>query len=123
MEKRTDYLSRIQKITDGLIVLPTLSDKSTYMTISGFNGKYRLPGFDYTQDVTETSSQVELNAFGKLPFFNRINGDLIFDAKDKYDNYAQNEVIDQFIEYYEAEHRNVLKTLDELGYGEDKSKA
>ena len=123
MEKRTDYLSRIQKITDGLIVLPTLSDKSTYMTISGFNGKYRLPGFDYTQDVTETSSQVELNAFGKLPFFNRINGDLIFDAKDKYNNYAQNEVIDQFIEYYEAEHRNVLKTLDELGYGEDKSKA
>lgn len=123
MEKRTDYLSRIQKITDGLIVLPTLSDKSTYMTISGFNGKYRLPGFDYTQDITETSSQVELNAFGKLPFFNRINGDLIFDAKDKYDNYAQNEVIDQFIEYYEAEHRNVLKTLDELGYGEDKSKA
>ena len=123
MEKRSDYLSRIQKITDGLIVLPTLSDKSTYMTISGFNGKYRLPGFDYTQNVTETSSQIELNAFGKLPFFNRLNGDLIFDAKDKYNDYTQNEVIDQFIEYYEAEHRNVLKTLDELGYGEDKSKA
>jgi hypothetical protein len=31
-------------------------------------------------------------------------------------------VIDQFIEYYEAEHRNVLKTLNELGFGPDKSK-
>nr|DAE42039.1 MAG TPA: hypothetical protein [Bacteriophage sp.] len=47
MEKREDYLSRIQKITDGLIVLPTLSDKSTYMTIKGFDKEYRLPGFNY----------------------------------------------------------------------------
>jgi hypothetical protein len=47
MEKRTDYLSRIQKITDGLIIFPTLSDKSTYMTIKGFDKQYRLPGFNY----------------------------------------------------------------------------
>lgn len=122
MEKREDYLSRIQKITDGLIVLPTLSDKSTYMTIKGFDKEYRLPGFNYDQNITETSSAADLNNFGKLPFINKNNGTLIFGASDKYNSYSQNEVIDQFIEYYEAEHRNVLKTLNELGFGSDDSK-
>lgn len=122
MGKREDYLSRIQKITDGFIIFPTLSDKSTYMAIRGFDKQYRLPGFNYDQNITENSSVVDLNKFGKLPFINKNNGTLIFDAADKYNNYSQNEVIDQFIEYYEAEHRNVLKTLNELGFGPDNSK-
>lgn len=113
MAKREDYLSRMQKLTDGLIIFPTLSDKSTYMSIKGFE----LPGFDYTQNVTSQSTAIQLASFGTLPFFNKNNGDMIFNIADKYDNYQQNEVLDQFIEYYEAEHRNVLKTLKELGYG------
>lgn len=113
MQKREDYLSRIQKLTDGFIIFHTLSDKSTYMSIRGF----KLPGLDYSVVISNTSTKDTLSRFGQLPYFAKTNGVLMFSQQDKIDNYQYNEVLDQFIEYFEAEHRNVLKTLKELGYG------
>lgn len=113
MQKREDYLSRIQKLTDGLIIFHTLSDKSTYMSIRGF----KLPGFDYSVGISNASTKGVLNRFGQLPYFFKTNGALAFSQQDKMNDYQHNEVLDQFIEYFEAEHRNVLKTLKELGYG------
>lgn len=113
MGKREDQISRMQKLSDGLIVMPTLSDKSTYMSVRGF----KLPGFNYQIKVSNQMTDDEIASFGKLPMFNRTTGQMFFNIEDLSKGYQQNNVLDQFIEYYECERRNVEKTIRELGYG------
>lgn len=113
MGKREDQISRMQKLSDGLIIMPTLSDKSTYMSVRGF----KLPGFDYNIKVSSQMTDDQIAAFGKLPMFNRTTGQIFFNIEDLNKGYQQNDVLDQFIEYFECECRNVEKTIRELGYG------
>ncbi len=113
MGKREDQISRMQKLSDGLIIMPTLSDKSTYMSVRGF----KLPGFDYNIKVSSQMTDDQIAAFGKLPMFNHFTGQIFFNLDDLSKGYQQNDVLDQFIEYFECERRNVEKTIRELGYG------
>ena len=113
MGKREDQISRMQKLSDGLIIMPTLSDKSTYMSVRGF----KLPGFDYQIKVSSQMTDDQIAAFGKLPMFNHFTGQIFFNLDDLSKGYQQNDVLDQFIEYFECERRNVEKTIRELGYG------
>lgn len=113
MGKREDQISRMQKLSDGLIIMPTLSDKSTYMSVRGF----KLPGFDYQIKVSSQMTDDQISAFGKLPMFNHFTGQIFFNLEDLSKGYQQNDVLDQFIEYFECERRNVEKTIRELGYG------
>ena len=113
MGKREDQISRMQKLSDGLIIMPTLSDKSTYMSVRGF----KLPGFDYNIKVSSQMTDDQISAFGKLPMFNHFTGQIFFNLDDLSKGYQQNDVLDQFIEYFECERRNVEKTIRELGYG------
>lgn len=113
MGKREDQISRMQKLSDGLIIMPTLSDKSTYMSVRGF----KLPGFDYQIKVSSQMTDDQIAAFGKLPMFNHFTGQIFFNLEDLSKGYQQNDVLDQFIEYFECERRNVEKTIRELGYG------
>lgn len=101
---RADYLTRIKALSDGYIIMPTLSDKSTYMMIKGF----QLPGiFDNNGNIV-----------GRLILFNGVGKCFIkWSDTDTVTTSAGTSVIDQFMEYFEAEHRNVLKTLSDLGYG------
>lgn len=101
---REDYLSKVEMLAEGDIISPTLSDKSTYMSISGF----KLPGFDWATEQ-----------IGIIPYFNKSTGELSFSIEDGVDGYQSNAVLDQFIEYYERELANVRKTINDLGlYGE-----
>lgn len=101
---REDYLTRIEALSDGYIIMPTLSDKSTYMMIKGF----QVPGiFDSNGNIV-----------GKPILFNGVGKCFIkWSDADTLTTSVGTEVIDQFMEYFEAEHRNVLKTLSDLGYG------
>lgn len=106
MAKREDYLSRMTKLSEGYLIMPTLSDKSTYMCINGF----KLPGFDYH---ASNKSQ-----FGRLPLFSSIYGHMGFSMHDLNNRSAHEDagnVINQFIQYFLLEFNNVEKTLGELG--------
>ena len=99
-----DYISKMTMLQQGLIISPTLSDKSTYMVLGGF----QLPGLNWdSQDI------------GILPLFNRHTGDIIFQNSDSSSGYSANPILDQFLEYFECEFENVKKTINDLGlYGE-----
>ena len=99
-----DYISKMTMLQQGLIISPTLSDKSTYMVLGGF----QLPGLNWdSQDI------------GILPLFNRRTGDIIFQNSDSSEGYSANPILDQFLEYFECEFENVKKTINDLGlYGE-----
>lgn len=99
-----DYISKMTMLQQGLIISPTLSDKSTYMVLGGF----QLPGLNWdSQDI------------GILPLFNRRTGDIIFQNSDNSEGYSANPILDQFLEYFECEFENVKKTINDLGlYGE-----
>lgn len=101
---REDYLTRIEALSNGYIIMPTLSDKSTYMMIKGF----QVPGiFDNNGNIV-----------GRPILFNGVGKCFIkWSDTDTLTTSVGTEVIDQFMEYFEAEHRNVLKTLSDLGYG------
>ena len=101
---REDYLSKTQMLQQGDIILPTLSDKSTYISIAGF----KLPGFDWA------TSQI-----GAMPYINARTGELAFTTNDSANGYEFNPILDQFIEYFNRELANVQKTINDLGlYGE-----
>jgi len=58
------------------------------------------------------------NIVGKPILFNGVGKCFIkWSDADTLTTSVGTEVIDQFMEYFEAEHRNVLKTLSDLGYG------
>lgn len=116
MAKREDYISRMEKLSRGYIIMPTLSDKSTYMCISGFE----MPGFNY--------SAANLADFGMLPVFSAKFGHMAFDMADTSRRDVLNNagpVINQFMQYFFMEFNNVGKTMRELGIigdGKDKLK-
>lgn len=106
MAKREDYLSRMTKLSEGYLIMPTLSDKSTYMCINGF----KLPGFDYHAS--------DKSQFGRLPLFSSIFGHMGFSMHDLNSRSVHEDagnVINQFIQYFHLELNNVEKTLGELG--------
>ena len=113
---REDFMTKSQMLLQGDIIFPTLSDKSTYFSVSGI----KLPGLNFDNDA---------QYIGDLPIFGSKSGFMLFvhnvieNSNDKInkmeDNpktgYARNQVLDQFIEYFKCENVNVNKTINDLG--------
>lgn len=104
---REDALAKMNLLSDGAIIFPTLSDKSTYMYLTGIP----LPGFDYHNGVN----------FAQLPKFKK-DDRIFYQRADRVNNvagddvsyYYPNSVLDQMIEYALCEFKNVQKTIRTL---------
>ena len=94
-----DYVSKMEYLANSNIIFPTLSDKTTYGTISGI----RLPGINLTDDQTKLSREI-VNIIYK-------NGDR---TKGHYAIFPD-DILDQMVEYVKCERASIVKCMKDIG--------
>ena len=110
ISKREDYVSKATILEQGGIIMPTLSDKKTWLYIDGI----KLPGLDYNNTVDDNGNTT--------PFAAEQLGDqfvISADPMSQLDNILsqREDVVDQFISYAYSEYEAVKKAdrdLDEM---------
>lgn len=110
ISKREDYVAKATILEEGGIIMPTLSDKKTWLYIDGI----KLPGLDYSNTVDDNGNTT--------PFAAEKLGDQFVvsaDPMSQLDNVLsqREDVIDQFISYAYSEYEAVKKAdrdLDEM---------
>lgn len=105
ISKKEDYVSKATILEKGGIIMPTLSDKKTWLYIDGI----KLPGLDYSNTIDNNGNVT--------PFSNL--GDLFVISKDPISQLdemlsADPEVISRFISYAITEYKSVLKADADL---------
>lgn len=110
ISKREDYVSKATILEQGGIIMPTLSDKKTWLYIDGI----KLPGLDYSDTVDDNGNTVPMAA-------EKLGDQFIIsaDPMSQLDNVLsqREDVIDQFISYAYSEYESVKKAdrdLDEM---------
>jgi len=110
ISKREDYVSKATILEQGGIIMPTLSDKKTWLYIDGI----KLPGLDYSDTVDDNGNVVPMAA-------EKLGDQFIVsaDPMSQLDNVLsqREDVIDQFISYAYSEYESVKKAdrdLDEM---------
>ena len=94
---REDFVSKCALLSEGHVIFPTLSDKSTWFFLHSSNPSERLlPGINYN-NITEAM----------LPIFDTVTGEI---------TYYDNKVLDQLIEYAECELKSVEQQLVRQGF-------
>lgn len=105
ISKREDYVSKATILQQGGIIMPTLSDKKTWMYLYGI----KLPGLDYSNTVDDDGNVVPFSTIGDqfvIPA----------DGISQYENMLTQDkaVIDQFISYALSEYASVKKADADL---------
>lgn len=110
ISKREDYVSKATILEQGGIIMPTLSDKKTWLYVDGV----KLPGLDYNNTVDDDGNTT--------PFAAEQLGDqfvISADPMSQLDNVLsqREDVVDQFISYAYSEYEAIKKAdrdLDEM---------
>jgi Ca2+-binding EF-hand superfamily protein len=110
ISKREDYVSKATILEQGGIIMPTLSDKKTWLYVDGV----KLPGLDYNNTVDDNGNTT--------PFAAEQLGDqfvISADPMSQLDNVLsqREDVVDQFISYAYSEYEAIKKAdrdLDEM---------
>ena len=105
ISKREDYVSKARILEEGGIIMPTLSDKKTWLYIDGI----KLPGLDYADAVDKDGNPTPFNNLGDIFVISK-------DPVSQLDNMlsADPEVISRFISYAMTEYKSVLKADADL---------
>ena len=99
--KREDYISKLSILLDGGLVLPTLSDKKTWMYITNV----AIPGLDFSKPFVDNNGNLTYTGLGYLPEV---------DSKGLFINTTNTEVLDQIIEYAITEKKAIEKCMEDL---------
>ena len=110
ISKQEDYVSKATILEQGGIIMPTLSDKKTWVYVDGI----KLPGLDYSGTVDDAGNTVAMAA--------ETLGDQFVISADPMSQLDEvlsqkEDVVDRFISYAISEYQSVKKAdrdLDEM---------
>lgn len=107
ISEREDYVSKATILEKSGIIMPTLSDKKTWMYLDGI----KLPGLDYTGTIDSKGNTIafDINDIGDQFVITK-------DPKSQIENMLsqRQDVIDQFISYAISEYKSILKADADL---------
>lgn len=105
ISKREDYVSKAAILEKGGIIMPTLSDKKTYMYIDGI----QLPGLNYKNTIDENGNALPFSTVGDQFVISA-------DPTSQLENMLSQDpkVIDRFIQYAITEYESVKKADADL---------
>ena len=100
ISKREDYVSKATILEQGGIIMPTLSDKKTWLYVDGI----KLPGLDYSGTMDDNGNTTSIAA-------EKLGDQFVIsaDPMSQLDNVLsqREDVIDQFISYAYSEYESV----------------
>ena len=97
-----DYMAKLSMLQQNYFVFPTLSDKSTYVVMSGL----KLPGMQFSLGNDENGNKL-VSAY---------NYGSMMKAGDQYFVRPSDDVIQQMLEYAETERLGIQQAMEQLGY-------
>ena len=102
ISKREDYVSKATILESGGIIMPTLSDKKTWLYVDGI----KLPGLDYSNTIDDNGNTIPMSV-------EQLGDQFVIspDPISQLDNVLsqKEEVIDQFISYAYSEYEAIKK--------------
>lgn len=104
ISRREDYVSKATILEKGGIIMPTLSDKKTYMYLDGIS----LPGLDYGSP-TSLGSQIVISKDPTSQLYYMLSQD--------------EKVIDRFISYAMSEYMSIKKAIADIDNMSDEERA
>ena len=97
-----DYMAKLSMLQQNYFVFPTLSDKSTYVVMSGL----MLPGMQfYTGNDENGNKTVQVSNYGSM-----------MKVGDEYFIRPSDDLIQQMLEYADTERLGIQQTMEQLGY-------
>ena len=97
-----DYMAKLSMLQQNYFVFPTLSDKSTYVVMSGLT----LPGMQFYNGNDENGNKT-VQAF---------NYGSMIKVGDEYFIRPSDDLIQQMLEYADTERLGIQQTMEQLGY-------
>lgn len=97
-----DYMAKLSMLQQNYFVFPTLSDKSTYVVMSGL----KLPGMQFYAGNDENGNKtVQVSNYGSM-----------VKVGDEYFIRPSDDLIQQMLEYADTERLGIQQTMEQLGY-------
>lgn len=97
-----DYMAKLSMLQQNYFVFPTLSDKSTYVVISGL----KLPGMQFSTCNNENGNKiVQASNYGSM-----------MKVGDQYFIRPSDDLIQQMLEYADTERLGIQQAMEQLGY-------
>ena len=97
-----DYMAKLSMLQQNYFVFPTLSDKSTYVVMSGL----KLPGMQfYTGNDENGNKTVQASNYGSM-----------MKVGDEYFIRPSDDLIQQMLEYADTERLGIQQAMEQLGY-------
>lgn len=97
-----DYMAKLSMLQQNYFVFPTLSDKSTYVVMSGLT----LPGMQfYAGNDGNGNKTVQVSNYGSM-----------VKVGDEYFIRPSDDLIQQMLEYADTERLGIQQTMEQLGY-------
>lgn len=97
-----DYMAKLSMLQQNYFVFPTLSDKSTYVVMSGL----KLPGMQfYTGNDENGNKTVQATNYGSM-----------MKVGDEYFIRPSDDLIQQMLEYADTERLGMQQAMEQLGY-------
>lgn len=97
-----DYMAKLSMLQQNYFVFPTLSDKSTYVVMSGL----KLPGMQfYTGNDENGNKTVQASNYGSM-----------MKVGDEYFIRPSDDIIQQMLEYADTERLGIQQAMEQLGY-------
>lgn len=97
-----DYMAKLSMLQQNYFVFPTLSDKSTYVVMSGL----KLPGMQFSTGNDENGNKtVQVSNYGSM-----------MKVGDEYFIRPSDDLIQQMLEYADTERLGIQQAMEQLGY-------
>ena len=97
-----DYMAKLSMLQQNYFVFPTLSDKSTYVVMSGL----KLPGMQFSTGNDENGNKtVQVYNYGSM-----------MKVGDEYFIRPSDDLIQQMLEYADTERLGIQQAMEQLGY-------
>lgn len=97
-----DYMAKLSMLQQNYFVFPTLSDKSTYVVMSGL----KLPGMQFSTGNDENGNKtVQVSNYGSM-----------IKVGNEYFIRPSDDLIQQMIEYADTERLGIQQAMEQLGY-------
>ena len=97
-----DYMAKLSMLQQNYFVFPTLSDKSTYVVMSGLI----LPGMQFSLGNDENGNKtVQVSNYGSM-----------IKVGDEYFIRPSDDLIQQMLEYADTERLGIQQAMEQLGY-------
>lgn len=97
-----DYMAKLSMLQQNYFVFPTLSDKSTYVVMSGLT----LPGMQFSTGNDENGNKiVTASNYGSM-----------MKVGDEYFIRPSDDLISQMLEYADTERLGIQQAMEQLGY-------